>query len=311
MKYQHVESVYLRVVALDKTKVTIGVVVKNCENTLPDAVNSIIKQDFLHELTEVLFVDDGSEDATLAVINMYLPKMPMRSRVFHHDWRGLGYSRNVVVKNAKGEYIIWIDGDMSIPIDFVSQQVEFMDRNPNVGIAKARYGIKQSASLVAYLQNIEALVELIDTKQRSLSRPLGTGGSIYRVEAIRKVGGFDHKLTGVGEDMDVEYRIGLSGWLLRVTMAEFYEKRRNNWKDLLKEYLWHGAGGRSIFNKVDPHSMLYRMFPPTMFVTLISRSCQAYKITSNKVVFVLPLQWIFKRTAWLLGFTMNIPRASN
>lgn len=292
-------------VVLKKPKVTIGVCVKNSDKTLSEAIDSIIDQEYPHELTEVVFVDDGSHDKTLSIIKSYIPKMDMPSRVFHHDWKGLGYSRNEVVTSANGEYVIWVDGDMSLPKNFVRMQVEFMDRNPSVGIAKGRYGIQQSNSVVAYLQNVEALVELINFECEPLAKPLGTGGSIYRVAAIRKVGGFNEKITGVGEDMDAEYRIGSSGWSLRVSAAEFYEKRRNNWKELWNEYFWHGVGGKSIIKRVHPQSMLFRMFPPTIFVAVIGRSCQAYKLTRNKVVFILPLQWIFKRTAWILGFAMS------
>ena len=296
---------------MTKPEVTIGICVRNGGNHIIEAIKSIISQDYPSECMEIIFVDDGSTDKTISIIESFVPRINMHVKVFHHDWKGLGYSRNVVVDNANSEYIIWVDADMILPGDFVRKQIEFMKKNPNVGIAKGRYGIRQKTSNIAYLQDVDALLELLDSEREILSKPLGTGGSIYRVMAIRKVGGFNDKITGVGEDMDAEYRIGKSGWRLQISTTEFYEKRRNNWKELWKEYFWHGSGGRKILNKVSFHSMIFRMFPPTILLNVISRSCRAYKLTHNKIVFMLPLQWIFKRIAWILGFATSTSVISN
>jgi len=295
-----------------KSKITIGVCARNGQNFIKDAINSIIDQDFPHELIEVIFVDDGSEDETLSIIKSYAPRMDMHVKVFHQEWKGLGATRNVVVKNANGEYIIWVDCDMRLPRDFVRRQVEFMDRNADVGIGKGRYGMYNETSLVAYLENIEAIVEFLNCEQKPLSKPLGTGGSICRVKAIRKVGGFDENFRGVGEDMDVEHRVNKAGWLLQVTPAEFYEMRRTNWRALWNEYFWHGSGGHLISRKIKPHSMLYKMFPPAAIFIEFSRSCTAYKLVHRKVVFLLPFHWIFKRIAWFLGFvTSSLEKSDN
>lgn len=285
-----------------KPKVTIGVCVRNGENLIKDAINSIMRQDFHNELIEVIFVDDGSKDKTLSIIKSYVPKIDMQVKVFHQEWKGLGPTRNVVVNNAEGEYIIWVDCDMRLPRDFVRKQVEFMDRNSRVGIGKGRYGIYNTISLVAYLENIEAVVKFLDIDHKVLSELLGTGGSIYRVKALREVGEFDENIKEAGEDMDAEHRIKEAGWLLRVTPAEFYEIRRKNWKALWNEYFWHGSGGRLIFQGNKLRSILYMMFPPFAILTAFSRSCDAYRLVHRKVVFLLPFHWIFKRTAWFLGF---------
>jgi glycosyltransferase involved in cell wall biosynthesis len=286
------------------TKVTIGVCVRNGESLIADAIKSIIDQNFSHKLMEVVFVDDGSEDKTLSIIKDYIPKMDLKVKVVSHKWRGLGATRNVVVNNTNGEYIIWVDCDMVLTQDFVRKQVAFMDNNPNVGIAKGRYGMYDTSSLVAYLENVEAMVKHLDMHAVS-SEALGTGGSIYRVEAIKKVGGFNDNITGVGEDMDVENKISKAGWLLTISPAEFYEMRRNTWRDLWNEYFWHGSGGHQIVRKVSPHSLLYRLFPPAAILTEFFRSRTAYKLTHKKVVFLLPIHWIFKRVSWCIGFVMS------
>lgn len=290
---------------MKKTKVSVGVCVRNCENLIIGAIDSIIEQDFRHELMEAIFVDDGSEDKTLSIIDSSIPRFDMITRVFHHKWKGLGATRNVVVNNANGDYIIWVDGDMTLSKDFVRNQVQFMDSNLDVGIGKGRYGMYEATSAVAFLENIWAVVQFRNCEKTTLPKPLGTGGSIYRAEAIKKVGGFDETIKGVGEDMDAEDRIEKAGWSLKITPAEFYERRRDSWKGLWKEYFWHGSGVHLIYHRTRSRDMLYKMFPPFAILIELLHSRAAYKQVHRKLVFLLPFHWIFKRTAWLLGFALG------
>jgi len=284
--------------------VTIGVCVRNCSSTIRGAIESIMAQDYPHDLMEVIFVDE-SNDETLSIINEYVSKMDMKVKIFHNDeWKGLGYSRNVAVENASGKYIIWVDGDMVLPKDHVRLQVTFMEKNPKVGIGKARYGIYDTKSLPAFLENVTAIMEFSSNNYKiSDYKPLGTAGSIYRVDAIREVNGFNMNIKGVGEDMDLEFRIKNAGWLLAVTPALFYEIRRESWKNLWNEYFWHGTGGKYVLNYIK-HSreVLLKAFPPFAILILFKRSVSAYKLIKKKRVFLLPFHWIFKRVAWLTGF---------
>jgi len=91
-----------------KPLVTLGVCVRNGEETIKDAIESIMGQDFPQELMEVIFVDDGSVDETLSIIKSYVLKMNMAVKMLHHKWKGLGYSRNVVVNNAEGDFVLWV-----------------------------------------------------------------------------------------------------------------------------------------------------------------------------------------------------------
>ena len=284
-------------------EVTIGICVKDCEVTVEEAIDSVLAQDFSHQRMEVIFVDDGSEDRTLSLISDALPKFDMQVKVFHTKWKGLGSARNTVVENASGVYIIWVDGDMVLPIDHVRKQVEFMDRNPTIGVAKARYATYHGETLIGALEDIAFKAVDFKYKGKVTSRVLGTGGCIYRTEAIKQVGGFDTDISGVGEDADAEYRIKKAGWLLyRGTPAQFYERHRKTWKDLWDEGFWHGYGGYHIIRKDTGIISLYKMVPPAGFVAGVWYSIIAYKLLRRKWVFLLPIQYTFKRTAWFLGF---------
>jgi hypothetical protein len=109
----------------------------------------------------------------------------------------------------------------------------------------------------------------------------------------------------VGEDMDAERRMKESGWSLHISDAVFYEKRRSSWKSLWAEYFWHGVGGRFLFQKEKRSISLSKMMPPISLAIEVRRSAVAYRLIFRKVVFLLPIHWVFKRTAWLVGFVSS------
>lgn len=283
--------------------VTIGMCAKNTNTIIEDAIMSIINQDYPKYLMETIFVDDGSEDNTLEIIIKYALQMNMSIKIFSHEWEGLGPSRNLIVNESKGKYIVWIDADEIISKDMVRKQVEFMENNPTVGIAKGTQRILKDANLVSSLEMMyQQTTHILDRENNLL--PLGTGASIYRVAAIRDVGGFDNSIKGVGEDMELEDRIKKIGWASRRTTAVFYEKARNSWEGLWRQYYWHGFGGPTLFTKnVLMHNDAQNIFFP--FIKLreeVYRSIFAFKITKQKRAFLLVFHWIFKRIAWLLGY---------
>jgi hypothetical protein len=135
---------------------------------------------------------------------------------------------------------------------------------------------------------------------------LGTGGSIYRVSAIREAGGFDVNVCGVGEDMIAENRVRKSGWFLFLgSPAFFYERRRKSLASLLHEGFWHGCGGYDVFRKNNSRLGLFKMTPLAGFVIGAWYSTKAYRALKQKAVFLLPIYYVIKRTVWCLGFIKN------
>jgi glycosyltransferase involved in cell wall biosynthesis len=291
-----------------KPIVSIGMCLRNCENTLEDVIDSVTKQDLSHELMEIIFVDDGSEDKTLQIIRNYVSRMDIDAKIFHTEWRGLGPARNLVVNNARGDYIIWVDGDQILPEDYVRKQVEFMEQNSKVGITAGILGILPG-NIFLNLELIPAIIDHVHyEKPRNFvwktEKLPGTGGSIFRVKALKQVNGFDNHLIGVGEDQDVARRIKDAGWLIRLNDAVFYERHggMSTLRDLWNRYFWYGYGNQSLYRKNRRLFSLPRMSPPAGFITGFFYSLIAYKLVHQKMVFLLPLHFAFKMTAWSLGF---------
>jgi len=274
--------------------------------TLPDAIESILCQDYPHELMQVVFVDDGSDDETLSVIKSYVPKMDVKVEVFHHKWRGLGYTRNVVVANAEGDFILWVDGDMAFSKDFMSKLVKFIEQHPKSGIVKGNLSLESGENLLATLETYSRAANIMRdyASEKAQFKAFGTGGAIYRVEAINQVGGFNDRISGYGEDFDIEYRIRKAGWLLSPTDVQFrdYERGKVSWKDLWCKYIKRGYDSYRFTRERKRHLNVYAMLPPGAFLAGLFNSFKIYKKINKKVAFLLPLQYVFKLSAWCVGF---------
>lgn len=289
-----------------KPKVTVGICVRNCEHFIKEAVDSVSAQDFPHESMELVFVDDGSDDRTLSIIKDYVSKIDIPSKVFHTPWRGLGHARNVVVANAEGKYIIWVDGDMLLSKGYVTEQVNFMERNPKVGAAKGKQALESGGNMLATLEVYSrAAGRMVDySSEKSRCKSMGTGGCIYRVCAIRDVDGFDENITGYGEDFDAEHRIRNAGWSLCTINVEFsdYERRGLSWNDLFRKYMRRGYDLNHFMRKNKDLIRLPNMSPPLAFLSGLFQSFTVYKLTHRTVAFLLPFQSALKSTAWFIGY---------
>lgn len=286
--------------------VTIGVCVRNSAKTLVEAMESIRNQDYPRELLEMIFVDDGSQDETLSIINEYSSSASSPIIVMHTQWSGLGHARNLVLSKASGQYIVWVDGDMTLSRDFVRKLVDHMERYPPVAVAKGKQTLEPGENLLATLETYSRAVgRMIDyNSSKGRYRALGTGGSIYRTKVIECAQGFDEKLRGYGEDWDAEIRIRARGWLLDTVDVEFsdFEKYRITWSSLWRRYWLRGYYSHYFLHKNKGLIKHYRMFPPAAFLNGILQSRLVFKLTNETKAFLLPLQYVFKTTAWYVGF---------
>ena len=276
---------------------------KNGETYIGEAIKSVADQDFPHELMEIILVDDGSTDRTLSIISKAVAEMDVKSKIFHHEWKGLGFSRDIVVKNAVGKYIIWVDYDNLLFKNHVSKQVKFMEKNPKVGMAAGRFKSRPETNIVSTREGKEWEVSYSQMQGKMVDSTMGHfcgggGGSIYRVDAIRNAGGFDRNIKGAGEDYDAERRMTKMGWLLYAgTEAQFYHRCKKTWKAIWRENFWYGYGGHYL-----SHRKIKPVVPNFALTRLRYYLFIGYKLTRQKVAFLFPIQQTFKKIAWLFGF---------
>lgn len=96
---------------MDNPKFTVAVSCYNIEKYVERAINSVLNQTFTDY--ELIVVDDCSTDSTVEIVkNMQNEKIEIYSGTKNSGTAGA--TRNIAIDKAKGEYIIFLDGDDSL-----------------------------------------------------------------------------------------------------------------------------------------------------------------------------------------------------
>lgn len=104
--------------------------VYNAEKYLSLAIDSIINQLFAD--WELILVNDGSTDSSEQIALTYTDHRIKYSK--NEENKGLIYTRNLMIEQASGEYIAFLDSDdISMP-ERLTQQVLFLDKNADYGL---------------------------------------------------------------------------------------------------------------------------------------------------------------------------------
>ena len=109
---------------MKKPKFSIIVPVYNTEKYVKRCLDSIKSQSFKDY--EVIIVNDGSTDNSSDTISKYPYK------VINQENQGLSMARNNGVKDANGEYLIFLDSDDYIEKDLLKEINKSLSNNPDL-----------------------------------------------------------------------------------------------------------------------------------------------------------------------------------
>jgi glycosyltransferase involved in cell wall biosynthesis len=114
--------------------VSVMMPVRNGAATVAAAVGSIRWQSFVD--WELLVVDDGSTDTTVATVSAFDDR---RIRVLSDgSWLGLGARLNQAVAQARGRYLARMDADDIAYPERLAHQIAFMEAHPDVDLVGTR-----------------------------------------------------------------------------------------------------------------------------------------------------------------------------
>ena len=103
-------------------KISIIMPVYNVERYVGTCLESIVHQTF--QEIEVIIVNDGSTDGSLAVLKEYEANYPEMIHVYTTPNRGVSHARNYGIERAVGEYILFADSDDFLELNMCERLYE-------------------------------------------------------------------------------------------------------------------------------------------------------------------------------------------
>jgi len=213
--------------------------VYNCSKFLNESLDSILGQSYND--IEVIIVDDGSTDNSVAIINKYNDR---RIKLFAIKHSGPPSALNYGISKASGELIARVDADDFIHPDRIKIQYEFLKRNPGYGVVGTNFiYIDEAGKRLSKIKLPEDSKVISDqlTRKISISHPT----LMYRKEIVLSAGGYNEKQ--VIDDWDLYLRLlGKTKFCNIQEYLTFVRDRKNSYskqadynleaEKLLKEY---------------------------------------------------------------------------
>ncbi len=306
--------------------VSVIIPVFNAEAYVAEAVKSALAQP---ETGEVILIEDGSPDNSLQVCKALAHHHPKVRLLRHEDGRnhGAGASRNVGIRNAKFDYIAFLDADdfylpgrFEMSLDLLDKYADADGVYEAIGThfqdesAKVRWFSRSDTTLTTVTDVIEP--EFLF--ESMLTRPVGwfsTDGVIVRKRIFDKTGYFDEHLK-LCQDTAMWLKMAAVGRLIPghlskpVSMRRFHSENRITasdtqfnrfilllWKTLFEWGCKEGLEGKKV-------NLLLGKYLAMWVSAVDDRDLLVRKIRQGKIIASVILQHphvVLMRSFWVCG----------
>ena len=190
-------------------KVSVVIPAYNEEKSILDSVRSVLRSDYPRNKLEVIVVNDGSTDNTVAILTEFLSHHPGRNvRLITQANSGKADALNNGLRNwATGELAMCLDADSELQQDAVSRAAAYF-QDGNVMALASNVKIKRRPGILNLIQAYEyTLCYQMKRAQTvfNIEYIIGGIGSMFRRSYLRQIEFYD--TNTVTEDIDITMKI--------------------------------------------------------------------------------------------------------
>ncbi len=213
-------------------RISVVVCIYNGERTIRDTMEGLTQlhyPDF-----EVIVVNDGSNDATAAIVREYDVKM------ISIENGGLSNARNVGLRAASGEIVAYIDGDATPDPHWLTYLAQTFMEGDFAAVGGPNIPPPDDGFVADCVANAPGGPVHVLLSDREAEHIPGCNMA-FRKTCLEEVGGFDSQFRIAGDDVDLCWRLMDRGWKLGFSPASVvWHHCRDTVKGYWKQQLNYG-----------------------------------------------------------------------
>lgn len=193
---------------LNSPKISVIMGIYNCEETLPEAIESILKQTVSD--WELIMCDDGSSDETYYIAAKYKEKYPEKIILLKNEYNlGLNKTLNKCLTVASGKYIARMDGDDICYRNRFEEELKILETKPEIAIVSSDMEYFDETGIWGYISHPQTPKKF----DFLMGTPFCHAPCMVRKEAYDTVGGYSvgERLLRV-EDYHLWFKMYMAGF---------------------------------------------------------------------------------------------------
>jgi glycosyltransferase involved in cell wall biosynthesis len=247
----------------------------NADRWVASALQSALDQSW--PKTEIIVVDDGSTDQTLAVAKRY---ESARVKVMRQENGGAAAARNTALREAQGDFLQYLDADDFLSADKIQEQITLLRETPDyLSVSSAIYffdgndpdsGLKERSGAVDTDDPVKWLIEFLGP-----DGPFGTvpyGAWLTPRSVAERAGPWDDSVRSPDDDGEYFARVVLASHGIRASRAGRYYYRK----------FVHGGSYSSTYSEVLLQGRLYSLDCKAEHLLARTTDPRAYRALANR-----------------------------
>lgn len=247
-----------------KTSFTLVIPFRNEEDNLSTLMKSLFALNYPEKFIEIIFVNDASEDTSVAAIQEYILKnKPVNWRVLKNERKSGSPKKDAItlaVSKATHDWIFTTDADCTLPENLLKNLDAFIQNNSSKLIAGPVLATPENRFFISQYQFLESLTLAgVTMGAFGMGRPVMCNGAhlAYEKSAFEAVNGFegnDHIASGDDLFLLEKMQAAFPGevYFLKHKEQIVYTKTEPNWSAVVQQRVRWAAkttGYKSVFSK--------------------------------------------------------------